>query len=114
MSWKRAPLCCADLISPPLSLSSPCSETPQPSFRDLFGLDSLLSRNSGGTFSSGGGGGGGGGDPGSSSSSGSLQGLLGSIAASGDEAAYAAARGAVAAAMDEAEQRALWGQFRMQ
>lgn len=74
-----------------------CSEQPQPSIRDLFGLGSLLR----------------GADQ--QAGSGSGQGLLERLAAvSGEDACYAATRSALEAAMDEAEQRALWARFKVQ
>ena len=88
---------------PPLD---PCSETPQPRFTDLFGLGSLL-RSSGGGGSSA--------AAGEVWGGGSNQGLLERLTAgaAGEEAYYAAARSAIEAAMDEAEQRALWARFKV-
>lgn len=90
-----------------------CSEAPQPSIRDLFGLGSLLPGRPG----SGGRADGqtGGGDSGGSGNGGAAQRLFGQLAAGGgEEACYAAARSAVQAAMDEAEERVLWGRFKVQ
>jgi ClpP class serine protease len=90
-----------------------CSEAPQPGIRDLFGLGTLL-RGGGGA------GGGGGGEPAAGNGgSGGVPGVmdrLAAVAAGGqaDEMFYAAARSTMEAAMDEAEQRALWDRFRMQ
>lgn len=80
----------------------PCSEVPQPSIRDVFGLGSLLP--------------GGGGEAAAGGGEGGASGMLERLAAAGggEEACYAAARAVVEAAMDEAEQRALWAQFRVQ
>lgn len=89
-----------------------CSEAPQPSIRDVFGLGSLL----------GGGSAGGGqlvGSSGSDGGGGRLQGVMHRLAAAagggavGEEAAYAACRSAIEAALDEAEQRAHWERFRV-
>ena len=66
-----------------------CSEQPSPSIRDLFGLGS--------------GGGSGGGGP--------LQRLAAAAGGAGQDTWYAATRGALEAALDEAEQRALWARF---
>lgn len=107
----------ADCLLNSLAAAWPCapllqrSETPQPSIRDLFGLGSLLGRTGSGASSGGGsshvsepsGGGGGG-----------VRGLVEQLAGGGGEAAaYAATRAAVEAAMDEAEQRALWARYRV-
>ena len=88
-----------------------CSEAPQPGIRDLFGLGTLL-RGSGGA-------GGGGELAAGSGSSGGVQGVMDRLAAAAaggqaDEAFYAAAQSTMEAAMDEAEQRALWDRFRVQ
>lgn len=79
-----------------------CSEPPQPRVTDLFGLGSLLgsSAGSGGSSAAEGG-----------SGSGLMERLMSGTA--GEEAYYAAARSAIEAAMDEAEQRALWARFKV-
>ncbi|KAI7843357.1 hypothetical protein COHA_003053 [Chlorella ohadii] len=85
-----------------------CSETPQPRFTDLFGLGSLLrSSGAGGSSAAAAEGWGSGG----SSNQGLLERLT--VGAAGEEAYYAAARSAIEAAMDEAEQRALWARFKV-
>jgi hypothetical protein len=89
-----------------------CSEAPQPGIRDLFGLGTLLR---GGLSGSGGGGE----LAGGSGGVGGVQGVMDRLAAAAaggqaDEAFYAAARSTMEAAMDEAEQRALWDRFRVQ
>ncbi|KAL4443453.1 hypothetical protein ABPG75_011190 [Micractinium tetrahymenae] len=89
-----------------------CSEPPQPSIRDLFGLGSLL-HGSSSTSCSAAGLAQGGGD-GGSGGGGAAQRLFGQPASGGgEEAYYVAARSAVQAAMDEAEERALWGRFKV-
>lgn len=96
---------------PPQARFLLCSETPQPSIRDLFGLGSLLH----GTSGSGGAAAGqawGGGER-AAGGGGAAQRLIGQLAEGGEEACYAAARSAVQAAMDEADERALWGRFRV-
>ncbi|KAL4422240.1 hypothetical protein ABPG77_009715 [Micractinium sp. CCAP 211/92] len=86
-----------------------CSETPQPGIRDLFGLGSLLQGRSG---SSGGTAGQAGRSEGGSGG-GAAQ-LFGQLAAGGgEEGYYLAARSAVQATMDEAEERAIWGRFKV-
>lgn len=87
-----------------------CSEQPQPSVRDLFGLGSLLPGSAcGGAYSSGSGG-----SDERAGGGGAVQRLVGQLATGGEEAYYTAARSTMEAAMDEAEQRAMWGRFKVQ
>lgn len=99
-------------VLPPFCLQARfllCSETPQPGIRDLIGLGSLLQGRSG---SSGGTAGQAGRSEGGSGG-GAAQ-LFGQLAAGGgEEGYYLAARSAVQAAMDEAEERAIWGRFKV-
>ncbi|PSC72510.1 multidrug transporter [Micractinium conductrix] len=89
-----------------------CSEAPQPSVRDLFGLGSLLpSGSSARQLEAGGGGGDGGGV--AQRLLGRLAGGAGGVGGISEEAYYAAARSTMEAAMDEAQQRALWDRFRL-
>ena len=76
-----------------------CSEQPQPSFRDLFGL-------LGGTTALGHRG-----TAGEEAASGTGSALLAGLG--GEEAAYGVCRAAAAAALDEADERALWSRFRL-
>lgn len=101
------------LLPLPHALPPPCSEPPQPSIRDVFGLGSLLDRTGyGGSGTSGGASGGGSGV--GPSSGGGVRGLMEQLAAgSGEAAAYAATRATMEAALDEAEQRALWARYRV-
>ena len=70
----------------------------------MFGLGSLLSDSGGGASSSSSGGD-------ASDGRGLLERLTST--AMGEEAYYAAARSTIEAAMDEAEQRALWARFKI-
>lgn len=87
----------------PLAAAPARSEPPQPRFTDMFGLGSLLSDSGGGASSSSSGG--------DSDGRGLLERLTST--AMGEEAYYAAARSTIEAAMDEAEQRALWARFKI-
>lgn len=99
---------------PPHALPPSCSEPPQPSIRDVFGLGSLLARTGYGSSGASGSDGGGGGDGPGSGSIGGVQGLVEQLAGgSGEAAAYAATRATMEAALDEAEQRALWARYRV-
>lgn len=97
-----SPTACQSIA--PLPVAPARSEPPQPRFTDLFGLGSLLSGSGGGASSSSGGGD-------ASDGRGLLERLTST--AMGEEAYYAAARSAIEAAMDEAEQRALWARFKI-
>jgi hypothetical protein len=85
-----------------------CSESPQPSIGNLFGLGASSASSSVGESTTV--------DGGTTSG---LQARLARLlaaqgvgaAAIGEETAYAAARGAVRAAMDEADERALWSRY---
>ena len=80
--------------------------------RDLFGLGSLLpSGSSARQLEAGGGGGDGGGV--AQRLLGRLAGGAGGVGGISEEAYYAAARSTMEAAMDEAQQRALWDRFRL-
>jgi hypothetical protein len=98
-----------------------CSEPPQPSVRDLFGLGSLLrgTGTSDGSLLSASSVVGGGSQFAASGGSGGAENVLDRVAArlagggAAEAAAYAACSGALEAALDEVEQRAQWERFRV-